>query len=66
MKIKKHKWMQSYNDVVPCTFCLRAPAIAVLTIAPNTPDVTSPARTLAYWGAKSTGFTLYPVKYIRN
>lgn len=63
MKLKST--MGFFHDVVPNTFCLRVPAIAVLTVAPNTPNLTSPVRTLAYCGARSTGFTLYPVKYIR-
>ena len=44
------------------TFCRRAPARPVLTVAPNCPDRATPVRTLAYWGDRSTGFTRYPTR----
>lgn len=56
----------SISILVPLTSCLRDPARAVLTVAPNTPDLTTPVRMLEYCGAKSTGFTLYPETATKN
>jgi hypothetical protein len=38
--------------------------MAVPTVAPRTPDLTTPVSMLEYCGAKSTGFTLNPANQL--